>query len=164
MHDAVPLCLFYSSYMGYTGYVAKFDSATGLKLIIPLLYWLVVNVAFVLLLASPATLNQITGIVITNIAFAFWVVARVQLGSAFSIAPRSKFLVTTGLYGKLRHPVYYFSILAVVGVGVFLWDIIAVPVVLTLITLEMFRIRKEEAVLTKTFGKQYLTYKQQTWF
>ena len=35
-----------------------------------------------------------------------WFVARRQLGASFSVRPEAQPLVTTGLYAKLRHPIY----------------------------------------------------------
>lgn len=77
--------------------------------------------------------------------------------------PKAKYLVTTGLYSKLRHPVYYFSILALIGILIFSWNIYVLIAVIILIALEIIRMRKEEEVLTKKFGKKYKEYKQTTW-
>lgn len=92
-----------------------------------------------------------------------WIVARTQLGYAFSLMPKAKYLVTTGLYSKLRHPVYYFSILALIGILIFSWNIYVLIAVIILIALEIIRMRKEEEVLIKKFGKKYKEYKQTTW-
>lgn len=92
-----------------------------------------------------------------------WIVARTQLGYAFSLMPKAKYLVTTGLYSKLRHPVYYFSILALIGILIFSWNIYVLIAVIILIALEIIRMRKEEEVLTKKFGKKHKEYKQTTW-
>lgn len=140
------------------------NSATRLKLLMPILYCLITNVLFNYLFSRSGNANEIAGWVITDIGFALWLTARVQLGNAFSIAPKSKYLVKSGLYSKLRHPVYYFSILAVVGISIFLWNVFALLVVAALIALEIFRIQKEEALLQQTFGKEYTRYKQDSWF
>lgn len=142
----------------------KLDKTTKLKLLIPFAYFVVTNILFVVSLEGVSYRHQIPGLLTANIAFVLWLTARIQLGNAFSIGPKSKFLVKSGLYAKLRHPVYYFSILAVVGIGVFLWSPAALLVVVMLTALEISRIRKEEALLTKVFGKEYSDYKRQTWF
>ena len=109
-------------------------------------------------------IHHFVGAIITGLAFTLWIIARIQLGNAFSIAPKSKYLVTSGLYGKLRHPVYYFSILAVLGLVVFTWQPnLTIPLAI-LIPLQMLRIRKEEQLLLGTFGDEYRQYKSRTWF
>lgn len=140
------------------------NRATKLKLIMPILYAVLATIFFVLTWPDVVKPNHYIGVCITFIAFALWIVARVQLGNAFSIGAKARQLVTTGLYSKLRHPVYYFSILAVLGSGVYIWSpFVFIPIVL-LIGLEMYRIRNEEHVLTLKFGKAYKEYKSTTWF
>lgn len=138
--------------------------STKLKLVVPILYWGIANVFFVVSLDTQSiSLHHLVGIVVSNIAFVLWIISRVQLGNAFSLAPTSKFLVTSGIYSKLRHPVYYFSILAVVGISIFIWQWHMVLVVVILLIIELIRIREEEAVLQESFGKEYSAYKQKTW-
>lgn len=138
------------------------SKSTKLKLIMPILYWAATSTLFLMLFSGGT--HQWIGITITNIAFVFWIIARVQLGNAFSIAPKTNFLVTTGLYSKLRHPVYYFSILALMGVCIFVGNPLLIIAIFALVLLEWFRIQKEEALLAKQFGKDYAAYKKQTWF
>lgn len=139
--------------------------STRLKLLMPILYAALATAYFLIALQQVSIqLHHIIGIIIVTSAFFLWIVARIQLGNSFTIGAHAKELVTTGLYGKLRHPVYYFSILAVIGIAVFSWNIyMTIPVIL-LIVIEIMRIKQEEQVLEKTFGKKYISYKQTTWF
>jgi protein-S-isoprenylcysteine O-methyltransferase Ste14 len=93
-----------------------------------------------------------------------WIVARLQLGSAFSFRPKARRLVTSGLYSRLRHPVYVFGTVA--GWSALLtlqiWPLLAFGV--ALIPLTLWRIRREERVLQETFGRQYDEYRERTWF
>jgi len=140
------------------------NKATKLKLIMPILYAVLATIFFVLTWADIAKPHHYIGVCMTIIAFALWIIARVQLGNAFSIGAKASQLVTTGLYSKLRHPVYYFSILAVLGIGVYIWSpFVFIPIVL-LIVLEVYRLRNEEYVLAAKFGKAYKEYKSTTWF
>lgn len=140
------------------------NSSTKMKLIMPILYATLAVVFFVLTWPSVANTNHYIGTSATLAAFVLWIIARVQLGNAFSIGAKANYLVTSGLYSKLRHPVYYFSILAVIGIGVYIWQpLVLIPIVL-LVVLEVYRIRKEEKVLSDTFGKTYAKYKAETWF
>lgn len=139
------------------------NKATKLKLIMPILYAVLATIFFVLTRPDVSKPNHYIGVCMTFIAFALWIVARVQLGNAFSIGAKASQLVTTGLYSKLRYPVYYFSILAVLGIGVYIWSpFVLIPIVL-LIGLEAYRIRNEEHVLAARFGKAYKEYKSTTW-
>ncbi len=73
-------------------------------------------------------------------------------------------LVTTGLYSKFRHPVYYASVLAVVGLCLFSGSELMYGALVFLIALELLRIRREEKLLQATFGQEYKRYKLSTWF
>ncbi len=138
--------------------------ATKLKLLIPISYFIATLLYFFISWPSGLELHHVAGAIITVIAFIFWIIARVQLGNAFSIAPKSKFLVRSGLYSKLRHPVYYFSILAVLGLCIYLWNPVTMIPLGLLVAFEIFRINKEETKLTDDFGSEYSRYKQSTWF
>ena len=112
----------------------------------------------------PWTPVRIAGAVIGIPAFLMLIVARLQLGSAFSLRARASTLVTTGLYSRIRNPVYVFGGLS--ALGFFLWSghpwlLLAL---LVLVPLQLIRIRKEEQVLTDKFGETYLAYKRSTWF
>lgn len=140
------------------------NRTTKLKLIMPILYAVLAAIFFILTWSDVSKLNHYIGVYITFLAFVLWIIARIQLGNAFSIGAKASQLVTTGLYSKLRHPVYYFSILAVLGIGVYIWSpFVFIPIVL-LVGLEVYRIRNEEQVLTARFGKAYKEYKTTTWF
>jgi protein-S-isoprenylcysteine O-methyltransferase Ste14 len=142
----------------------KLSRATKLKLIIPFLYLALSILLFIVTWPDNTEIRHIAGVLATIVAFILWLTARVQLGNAFSLAPKSSFIVTTGLYSRLRHPVYYFSILAVIGLSVYIWEWPMIIIVFALIALEVFRIKKEEVLLTSQFGGKYLDYKNTTWF
>ena len=75
-------------------------------------------------------------------------------------------LVTTGLYSRIRNPIYVFGSLAVAGF--LLWANMPWPWLLLLfvflIPMQVRRSRKESQVLAEKFGSSYLDYKRQTWF
>jgi len=142
---------------------SKLSNATKLKLLMPLLYLVVSILFFVQSWPKEPQPHNFVGAVMTLMAFALWIIARIQLGNAFSLAPKANFLVTSGLYSKLRHPVYYFSILAVVGIGTFIWEAYMLLPVVLLVVLEYLRIQKEEKLLVAKFGADYLVYKKRTW-
>lgn len=97
-------------------------------------------------------------------SFILFMLARIQLGRAFSVKAKATELVTTGLYSRIRNPIYFFGVLMVAGVMIWVnrpWFLL---VYLVIIPLQVFRVRKEEQVLTDKFGAAYLEYKRRTWF
>lgn len=110
------------------------------------------------------TVHRVVGALLCVVAFACWIVARLQLGDNFSLDAKARRLVTTGFYAKLRHPVYVFSILALSGVAVFFNHWLVYALLIPLVLLEFVRKRREEETLLAAFGKQYESYQKQTWF
>jgi protein-S-isoprenylcysteine O-methyltransferase Ste14 len=107
---------------------------------------------------------QAVGVAIFVPAFVLFVLARIELGRAFSIKAKASVLVTTGLYARIRNPIYVFGGLMSVGVFVFLHRPWLLLIWVPLIPLQVFRARKEEQVLEATFGDAYRDYKRRTWF
>ena len=107
---------------------------------------------------------QIVGAAIFVPAFVLFVLARIQLGRAFSVKAKATTLVTTGIYSRIRNPIYVFGALMSAGIFIFAhrpsWLLIWVP----LIPLQVSRVRKEEQVLEAKFGEAYRDYKRRTWF
>ena len=93
-----------------------------------------------------------------------WFVARRQLGVAFSVRPQARQLVATGLYAKLRHPIYVFGTMAFLLVLLALLGRPALAIWAVLIPIQVIRARREEAVLAEAFGAEYEAYRSSTWF
>lgn len=109
-------------------------------------------------------LQSVLGFIITITAITFWLIARYQLGEAFSITPQSKYIVSGGLYKKIRHPIYLCSIMAGFGLCLIYSEPYLYIPLLILIIIQAIRAKLEERVLIKKFGQQYLQYKNSTWF
>jgi protein-S-isoprenylcysteine O-methyltransferase Ste14 len=101
---------------------------------------------------------------ITVPAFVLFVVARIQLGRAFSVRAKASTLVTEGLYRRVRHPIYVFGGLMVAGILIFAHRPWWLLIFVVLIPVQLFRVRKEEAVLESKFGDAYREYHRKTWF
>jgi protein-S-isoprenylcysteine O-methyltransferase Ste14 len=86
------------------------------------------------------------------------------VGSSFTVRPEARELVTHGLYSKIRHPVYFFSTLALVGIAICLRSVYFYPFLGIAVVGQAWRIRLEERVLREKFGQAYLDYKGGTWF
>lgn len=91
-------------------------------------------------------------------------VARFQLGSAFSVRAKATRLVTTGLYARLRNPIYVFGCFFCLGVAMFVpfWPFLLALVVI--IPMQIARARREASLLEATFGDEYRRYRRRTWF
>ncbi len=107
---------------------------------------------------------RIAGIAIVLTSFFFFVLARLQLGRAFSVQAKASVLVTTGIYSRIRNPIYVFGGLMILGIIVWMERPWLLLIFAVLIPAQMLRVRKEEQVLTEKFGAAYLEYKQKTWF
>lgn len=137
---------------------------TIIKLLVPVLYGALAIVYFIYSWPSDVRWYHIAGVLLALPSFVCWIVAIVQKDKALSQVPKSKFLVTHGLYRKLRHPVSYFSTAALSGVFLYIFEPLGLVMVPYITVTEIFQIRQEEALLTKDFGKEYLEYKKTTWF
>ena len=107
---------------------------------------------------------KVAGAVLAGVSIVMLVVARLQLGASFSVKAKAKKLVTTGLYSRIRNPIYVFGALALVGMAVVLGNWVLLVLVVLLVPLQLYRARKEEAVLAAAFGEEYERYKAGTWF
>jgi protein-S-isoprenylcysteine O-methyltransferase Ste14 len=137
-----------------------------LKLNIVTLAVVVVFVPFLVVYfwGPPWTALRIAGVAIAIPACLLLALARVQLGRAFSVQAKASTLVTSGLYSRIRNPIYVFGGLAIAGL--FLW--VNQPRLLllfvVLIPMQVWRSRVEARVLEEKFGAEYLEYKKRTWF
>jgi protein-S-isoprenylcysteine O-methyltransferase Ste14 len=135
-------------------------------------HWIVFVIALVgtavLVLASgPTTLTwgprRIIGCGLLVLVFAWIAIARIQLGRSFSVTPQATQLVTTGVYARIRHPIYLaspFLLLAFSLVMATWWPLLLLVAV---IPMQIARARREEAILRTTFGAEYDRYRAQTW-
>jgi protein-S-isoprenylcysteine O-methyltransferase Ste14 len=112
----------------------------------------------------PWTPAHIIGMSIAVPALLLLIVARLQLGAAFSVQAKASNLVTTGLYARIRNPIYVFGALFIAGIIIWANKPWLLLVLVILIPLQISRGRKEAKVLEEKFGPAYLAYKQKTWF
>jgi protein-S-isoprenylcysteine O-methyltransferase Ste14 len=107
---------------------------------------------------------RIAGAAIALASLVLILVARIQLGRAFSIRAKATRLVTTGLYARLRNPIYVFGCFFFLGIAMFIpfWPLLLALIIV--IPMQIARARREAAVLDATFGQEYRRYRRQTWF
>ncbi len=107
---------------------------------------------------------RILGTLIVLISLALLTAARLRLGNSFSITAEARQLVTTGIYSKLRHPVYVFSSLLIPGLALYFKTPWLAAILIIILPMQFLRAREEEKVLIQAFGESYLTYRKTTWF
>lgn len=122
------------------------------------LAWLLVNTK------TPWDAQRYAGTVLVVLGAMFIVIARYQLGKSFSITPQAHKLVTTGIYSKIRNPIYVFGTVALAGLILLLqrpslWVLLAV-----LVAAQTIRATREARVLEAAFGEAYREYRRKTWF
>ena len=103
---------------------------------------------------------RIVGVVIGLPSLTLLVLARIELGSSFSVTPKAQDLVTRGLYSRIRN----FGSLVVVGALLYVNKPRALGLLVAIIPLQIYRARLEEKVLETKFSAEYQQYKSRTWF
>jgi protein-S-isoprenylcysteine O-methyltransferase Ste14 len=108
---------------------------------------------------------QTIGLCLFAVGFVLWTVARFQLGASFAVTAQARQLVTHGIYSKIRNPIYVFGSFIIAGIFLLIghprWLLMIFVVV---VPMQIWRARKESAVLEAKFGDEYRTYRASTWF
>jgi protein-S-isoprenylcysteine O-methyltransferase Ste14 len=110
---------------------------------------------------SPA---RAAGLIIAAPSSILLLIARFQLGPSFSVSPQARKLVTTGLYSKIRNPMYIFSFMLVLGFLIALERPRLLLLLLVLAPVQLIRAHQEARVLAEKFGDAYRQYRSHTWF
>jgi protein-S-isoprenylcysteine O-methyltransferase Ste14 len=84
-----------------------------------------------------------------------------SLGRSFSLTPQARKLVTNGPYAIVRHPLYLVEEAAVVGILLQYAWFAALPFLILHLTLQLRRMKLEEAILAKSFP-EYTVYARRT--
>jgi protein-S-isoprenylcysteine O-methyltransferase Ste14 len=113
---------------------------------------------------SPWNTERYIGTVLAVVGISFIVMARYQLGKSFSLKPEAHALVTSGIYSKIRNPIYVFGTVMITGLTLvlqlrLLWIFLVVAVIG-----QTLRARREARVLEAAFGDEYREYRRKTWF
>ncbi len=108
--------------------------------------------------------NNFLGFFLFFVGLIFWIKSLRDIGSSFSASAKAKKLVMTGMYSKFRHPIYYSRILMDIGLVISTLKIWIFLIIFVIFLIQLVRIRREEKILIKRFGKKYLKYKKRTLF
>jgi len=104
------------------------------------------------------------GLLLALIGLMGVILSRYALGRSFSIVPKATALVTTGIYSRIRNPIYISGEIVLAGLVLILWRFELLIVLLALVPLQIMRARREAAVLEAKFGDAYREYRKRTWF
>ena len=88
-------------------------------------------------LSANLTPMQITGLILLVIGFVLWTIARFQLGTAFTVSPQARQLVSTGIYSRIRNPIYIFGSSVIAGLILFLGHPLGLLIFVGLIPLQI---------------------------
>src|ERR1043166_8396958 len=99
--------------------------------------------------------TALLGAFVALVSFALLMLARVQLGKSFAVTPQAKGLVTAGLYSRLRHPMYLFVDLTLVGIALAVGSWYPLAPLVVLVPLQIMNAGRESRVLEEKFGAQY---------
>jgi protein-S-isoprenylcysteine O-methyltransferase Ste14 len=86
----------------------------------------------------------------------------VDLGRSLSIMPEARKLVTSGLYRRIRHPLYLAEEIAIIGFYLQFRSWLTLPILLIHFYFQIRRMDWEEGILSTAFP-EYAGYKQRTY-
>ena len=92
---------------------------------------------------GPWTPKHIAGAVLLGIGFIGWLTARLQIREFFAVTAQAQGLVTTGIYSRIRNPIYFFGVVFFAGMALYLplprWVLLAL---LAIIFMQVLRAQR----------------------
>ncbi|MGB6386699.1 MAG: isoprenylcysteine carboxylmethyltransferase family protein [Terriglobales bacterium] len=104
------------------------------------------------------------GLGLSLIGLAGVIVARYTLGRSFSVKAKATAMVTTGIYSRIRNPIYVSGIVLFIGLALMLWKILMGGIAALAVPVQIVRARREAKVLEEKFADEYREYRKRTWF
>lgn len=103
-------------------------------------------------------------LICTLLFFSLWLISRIQLGAMLTFQAKANgSLVTTGLYSKFKHPIYYFGTVSLAFFILLIEQYRYLLVFCILIPFQMYRAAKETKVLKDRFDDLYMDYVEKVW-
>lgn len=106
-------------------------------------------------------ITNIVGGILILLAFAFHSWTEKDHRQAHEHSENIEKIVTTGVYAKIRHPLYLSLILQNIGIALAFGVMITFAMALLTMIHWIVTALKEETVLLKTFPHEYMRYKQE---
>jgi protein-S-isoprenylcysteine O-methyltransferase Ste14 len=135
-----------------------------LRVWLPLLAGLYASYAIYVWGPSPHDAIRRLGLALLLVGLGGVILARYTLGRSFSIRPKATELVTTGIYSRIRNPIYVSSVIFIAGLIVTVRRPALVLLLVVIIPVQIIRARREARVLEAKFGEAYREYRRGTWF
>ncbi len=114
--------------------------------------------------SGPHGVARWLGLVLGVIGLGGVVLARYTLGRSFSMVPKATALVTTGIYSRIRNPIYISGMICGLGMVLLAGRSELLAIFLVIIPMQIIRARREAQVLEAKFGYAYREYRKRTWF
>lgn len=105
------------------------------------------------------------GVSIIIFGSVIWLIGKNALGNNFTKSVHPKGLVTSGIYSKIRHPMYFGGMMIYIGMGLLLksWIGLALTIILVIPMLLLFA-KKEDKLLLEKYKEKYSAYRTKTIF
>ena len=140
------------------------DRGSILRVWLPLLAGLYAIYVTFVLGPGPHDATRWLGLALCLIGMSGVTVARATLGRSFSVMAKATELVTTGIYSRIRNPIYISSLILIAGLILIVRRPAVALFLVVIIPLQIIRARREAAVLEAKFGDAYREYRKGTWF
>jgi protein-S-isoprenylcysteine O-methyltransferase Ste14 len=112
---------------------------------------------------GPHDLTRRIGLALSLVGFAGVILARYTLGQSFSVRAKATELVTTGIYSRIRNPIYVSGLIFIAGLVLVVRSPVLMIALVILIPIQIIRARREARVLEAKFGEAYRQYRDRTW-
>jgi protein-S-isoprenylcysteine O-methyltransferase Ste14 len=122
------------------------------------------------LITHPETRHRlsawnIVGLCLFIVGLSIAIVAAFTLKRCYSstlVTREDHQLITHGVYRFARHPLYFGVLIAIMGAPVYAPSLSGFLILSLLIPIFLFRIKREEEMLTECFGDEYRAYRRST--
>ena len=140
------------------------DRGSILRVWLPLVAFLYGTYAVFVLGPGPRDALRWLGLALCLIGESGVIVARATLGRSFSVRAKATELVTTGIYSRIRNPIYLSGLIFITGIILIVRKPVVAVLLVVIIPMQIIRARREAAVLEAKFGDAYREYRSRTWF
>ena len=147
---------------------SRYGTKDKITLLVFLLTYLVSALAAAIYLLTDKTINPIpflAGMAILSAGYAGRIIALRKISSSYSqsmVPGNEDFLVTGGPYSLIRHPLYLCYALEMLGLLLIRFNWISLAMLAADLVNTVYRINREETLLTEKYGVRYEEYRKTT--